>query len=312
MPNYYEISATDDKVKLKDGEGAAGFTVRYVGRRPVEARVRAVAVEGAEDAWLEVEAPGTRNMEPNQTDTFTVNLKVPPGTPTGHYGLRLDAMSVDNTDEEYDQGPTVSFEVSQRPPPPPQSAFPWWIVIVAALVLTVVIGGLVWWLNRDEPDSQLPAQGVIDFRQASAGPSVPMNGWLQSLKAIPEGDYCSDAVPVVLGEGRYRLPFSALSTASPGDMNRCNGVELSFQLKRPASVVTISFFGADTAYELRAFGSSGAELGTDTANSTPYDYGEASTVTVRSQGPPIERFEFGYQTALTLITTIEIQAAGSQ
>jgi len=151
MPNYYEISPTDDTVNLRAGKGTAAFTVRYTGQRPVDAQAQVVAVEGADSSWLTVEAPATKRMAPNQTQTFQVEVEVPQGTPAGRYALRLDMMSVDNTDEEYDQGPPVWFEVAETEPPPP-SSFPWWLVILVALLLALLIGGIVWYLmSNDRP-----------------------------------------------------------------------------------------------------------------------------------------------------------------
>ncbi len=149
MPNYYEISPTDDTVSLRDGKGAAAFTVRYTGQRSVDTRAQVVAVEGADASWLTVESPSTKRMTPNQTQTFQVNVEVPQGTPAGRYALRLDVMSVDNTDEEYDQGPPVWFEVEETEAPPP-SSFPWWLVILIALLLALLVGGIVWYLMSDD------------------------------------------------------------------------------------------------------------------------------------------------------------------
>lgn len=148
MPNYYEISPTDDTLQLREGKGSAGFTVRYVGGRVVEAWARAVPVQGTQEEWLQTQSPEQRDMQPGQTQTFEVKVTVPPGTPAGRYGLRLDVMSADNTDEEYDQGPVVSFDVAESAQPEETTTgFPWWMVIVAGLVLVLVGGGAVWWFS---------------------------------------------------------------------------------------------------------------------------------------------------------------------
>lgn len=113
MPNHYEISPADDTLALHDGKGSASVAVRYVGDRSVEARASARPMEGADQAWLSVASPQQRNMRPGQTQTFQVTVAVPPGTPPGRYGWRLDVVSVANPDEEYDRGPLVTFEVEQ-------------------------------------------------------------------------------------------------------------------------------------------------------------------------------------------------------
>ena len=173
MPNYYEISPTDDNLTLRDGKASASFTVRYVGDRTVEARAQAIALKGAKDDWLEVQSPSTRKMEPDQTQNFEASVKVPPGTAPGDYALRLDMVSVDNTDEEYDQGPPVSFKVKESAEPEPDtSGFPWWIVTVVAVVLVLAIGGGTWWAMRASVSVEEwtgEYSGRLDGRNASLG-----------------------------------------------------------------------------------------------------------------------------------------------
>jgi hypothetical protein len=217
-------------------------------------------------------------------------------------------MSVDNTDEEYNQGPVVSFEVPETSAPPQKEdkGFPWWIVIVAAVVLALLAGGIAWWIvsrNRE------PTTTLINFTEADAGMIVadafPEEG-ISEVETIPKDNYCTDAKPVILAAGSYGVPDPVLSTASSGNLSRCNGVELVFRLEHPASNVTIEFFGANTPYELRAYDSGGSLVGSDSANSTPHNYSSPSTVTVSSEDGRIDYFEFGHQRALTMIQSIEI------
>ncbi len=83
-------------------------------------------------------------------------------------------------------------------------------------------------------------------------------------------------------------------------------MELSFRLQRPASKVSVAFFGAKVEYQLRAYDRDGNEVGSDAASATPYEYDTPSTVTVSSEEALIDHFEFGHQGALTMIQSIEI------
>lgn len=176
MPTYYEISPTNDKLSFSNGKASASFTVRYVGDRTVEAQARAKALQGARDEWLEVEPPATREMASDQTQNVKVNVTVPADTPAGDYALRLDMVSVDNTDEEYDQGPTVAFRVTEpESPAPDSSGFPWWIVAVLAVVLVLAAGGGTWYALSGDKEGIKPVtaknwidsyQGRIDGRDA--------------------------------------------------------------------------------------------------------------------------------------------------
>ena len=340
MPNYFEISPTDDVLTLQQGQGAAGFAVRYVGERSVEAKAKAVALQGAEQAWLQVAKPATKDMQSNQTQTFKVLVNVPPGTSAGRYGLRLDVMSEDNTDEEYNQGPVISFEVPElsEPAPKTEKGFPWWIIIVAAAVMVLLAGGITWWVMNRTQTTQInfseAAAGVIDadayLKEGISVVEVKSKGTtsvgalhktergrlarLSEQSLVPASSvnlrsmrtYCADALPAILPAGSYRFPEPILSTASPNKLNSCNGMELSFRLQRPASKVSVAFFGAKVEYQLRAYDRDGNEVGSDAASATPYEYDTPSTVTVSSEETLIDHFEFGHQGALTMIQSIEI------
>lgn len=317
MPNYYEISPTDDILTLQQGKGAAGFSVRYMGEGAVEARAEVVALQGAKQDWLQMAQPATKAMQSNQTQTFKALVNVPPGTPAGRYGLRLDVMSVENTDEEYNQGPVISFEVAETAAAPPKKdkGFPWWIVIVAAVVLVLLVGGITTYFmahKGDVPDDPPVKQlsTLIDFSDAGSGfiaGSAYLGSGITSVQAISQGGYCTGAVPAILPVGRYRLPEPVLSTASPGNLNNCNAVNLLFRLQEPASKVSIEFFGANTAYLLRAYDSAGNVVASDEASATPYNYNTPSRVTVSTGNAAlIDHLEFGHQGALTMIQSIEI------
>ncbi len=196
MPNYYEISATDATLVLRDGKGSAGFTVRYVGGRAVEAWARAVPLDNAQEGWLQLAPPEQRDMQPGQTHTFKVAVTVPPGTPAGRYGLRLDVMSADNTDEEYDQGPMVAFEVAESMPPQPKgSGFPWWVVITVALVLVIGGGGLAWWFTADDGiDRTTPVEESIPADKTGRfSVSQTWHGDLDLGREVPRGAPRSEA-----------------------------------------------------------------------------------------------------------------------
>ena len=74
-----------------------------------------------------------------------MHIAVPPGTPVGKYSFRLNIISVENPDEEFTEGPSVSFEVKELAPAAvAPRKFPWWIVAVAGVL--VLGAGLITWL----------------------------------------------------------------------------------------------------------------------------------------------------------------------
>ncbi len=226
MPNYFEISPTDDVLTLQQGQGAAGFAVRYVGERAVEAKAKAVALQGAEQAWLQMAKPATKDMQSNQTQTFKVLVNVPPGTPAGRYGLRLDVMSEDNTDEEYNQGPVISFEVPEmsEPAPKKEKGFPWWIVIVATAVLVLLAGGITWWVMNRSQTTQ------ITFSEAAAG-VIEADAYLQEgITRVEIKSKATTSVGALKPTTRAveRVPAGAIQpTARAADLHRASAMVLA-------------------------------------------------------------------------------------
>jgi PASTA domain len=138
VAHIFDVTASAEKAAVlnTEGTGEVCFTVTNVTNAPVKAR----AVMGPERslalAWLTLVGDAERYIQPHQSDTFVVKVKVPAGTKPGDYGFRLDAISVSRPDEDSTQGPTIAIPVTLAPPP--HKPFPWWILAAAA----VVIGGL--------------------------------------------------------------------------------------------------------------------------------------------------------------------------
>lgn len=86
-----------------------------------------------------------RNFSKGESHQLTVKIAVPPGTPKGKYSFRLNVVSVENPDDDFTEGPSVSFEVKElAPAAPPPRKFPWWIVAVAGVL---VLGAtIITWL----------------------------------------------------------------------------------------------------------------------------------------------------------------------
>jgi hypothetical protein len=65
-----------------------------------------------------------------------VKINPPAGTAPGSYRFKLVALSAENPDEDYTEGPSVTVKVPATEKP--KKKFPWWILIVLLLVL---VGG---------------------------------------------------------------------------------------------------------------------------------------------------------------------------
>jgi WD40 repeat protein len=127
------------------GRAEVSFTASNTGPKSIAGRAKLVPLGSAKAAWLSLEGEQERNFAKGEAHQLTVHIAVPPGTPVGKYSFRLNIISVENPDDEFTEGPSVSFEVKElAPAAPPARKFPWWIVAVAAVV--VLGAGIITWL----------------------------------------------------------------------------------------------------------------------------------------------------------------------
>ena len=148
MARVFAITTAATSFRL-DAQGRAetSFTVSNASGRALRGRAEVRATDAAQQGWLSVVGDGERDFPANGTHQIAVRVAAPPGSPAGKFSFRLDMVSAQNPDEDFAEGPTVSFEV---PAPAPKKPFPWWIVAVAAAVV-LVIGGLTAYLMMREP-----------------------------------------------------------------------------------------------------------------------------------------------------------------
>jgi hypothetical protein len=123
----FTVTAAGAKVKLDAaGRARAPFTVTNASAQPCTGRLLARPSEPAKPEWFSIVGESVRDFGANASEQVVVQLLVPPATPFGSYSFRLDAVSEDDPDEDYTEGPSVAFDVA----PPPQAKralFSWWL-----------------------------------------------------------------------------------------------------------------------------------------------------------------------------------------
>jgi serine/threonine-protein kinase len=147
MPTrIFAITAARETVTLNnEGRAEVSFTVSNTGPKSIAGRAKFVPLGSAKAAWLSLEGEQERNFAKAEAHQLTVHIAVPPGTAVGKYSFRLNIISVENPDDEFTEGPSVSFEVKELTvAQAPARKFPWWIVAVAAVV--VLGAGIMTWL----------------------------------------------------------------------------------------------------------------------------------------------------------------------
>jgi len=139
MSSSFAITTAANSTPL-DGnrKGETVFTVSNTSVRSLRGRARITPDNAAAATWFALVGGAERDFTVNGTQQYTVQIAVPPAAPAGNYTLRLDMVGVDNPDEDFIQGPSVTFAVPA--PLPVKKPFPWWII---AVVVGLVIVGIV-------------------------------------------------------------------------------------------------------------------------------------------------------------------------
>jgi len=138
MSRPFAITAASNSVFLdEDRTGTAQFTVSNQSGRSVEGRAQLVTDAPEDESWVSLRGPAHRAFATAGTEQYTVEIDVPPDAPSGNYTLRLDVVGEERPDEQYVEGPSITFQVPEAEPAP--ASFPW--AVVAAVAAVVLIGG---------------------------------------------------------------------------------------------------------------------------------------------------------------------------
>jgi hypothetical protein len=124
------------------------------------------------------------------------------------------------------------------------------------------------------------------------------------LVGAPESSYCADATVAAIRRPGLSgdITFNYLTSASPGNIKRCNTIPVAIIFISPVRQVTLTFAGASVTYTLKAYDSGGRLLGT--AQEDAVWNGGTFEVLFSSESSNISRVTFGSQTAVTAIKEI--------
>ena len=145
--NTFSITIAKQSIKLDSKRTTeASFTVTNTSDKPVRGQLKLRPVEArsviaAQPAWLTLIGDAERTFAPQATVQVTARIAVPESVLPGTYGVRLDAISTSNTDDDLTEGPPMVVEVSAVEPTP-KKKFPWWIPVAAGVAVVVIgVGG---------------------------------------------------------------------------------------------------------------------------------------------------------------------------
>ncbi len=182
MPSF-TVTAAGQSVQIDQaGGGQAAFTVTNTTAASVTGRLLVTPQAPAPTEWFTIAGPATRSFAPGAAESVAAQVVVPRGTAPGTYSFRVDAVAENNPDEDFTEGPPVSFEVKPAAVAT-KKPFPWWILIIVALVL--LGGGAAFALTRGgdtlpTPTVSTPAKDAV----VSGTPPVLTVAWT----AVKEAD----------------------------------------------------------------------------------------------------------------------------
>lgn len=132
----FTIETPSNSLRLNGSRRAqATFTVYNASGRAQRVRAMVVTEPPEVRRWLTLTGEEYRQFPVAGTESYAVDITVPPEGAAGNYTLRLDVQGEDDPDRSHVQGPPVSFEVQAPEPPPPPSKFPRWLLPVLGLVV---------------------------------------------------------------------------------------------------------------------------------------------------------------------------------
>jgi hypothetical protein len=176
VSSLFTVTAAATSARLDAARhGAVSFTVTNATAAALRGRVRIVPLNPAASTWLSISGDAERDFGPNASQQFTVLVVVPADAPAGSYTFRLDAVGVANPDEQFTQGPTVSFDVP-APAPVPAKPFPWLLVVGGAVVVILVAGVAAFLLLRNVSVPDVVGQPIAQAQSTLSAASLHVEG----------------------------------------------------------------------------------------------------------------------------------------
>ena len=178
MSTPFAITAASNSLFLDaDRTGEVTFTVSNQSGRAIEGRARLVVEAPEAEAWVTLRGAAQRSFAIAGTEQYTAAIEVPKEARGGSYTLRLDMVGEERPDEQYVEGPQVTFEVAEAEAE--ERSFPWkWVAAVAAVL---VIGGgvLAYSLlsGGDDPEGPGTVPAVAGLTIAQATDSLEAAGF---------------------------------------------------------------------------------------------------------------------------------------
>jgi hypothetical protein len=168
----------------RSSDATAQYTVENVSGASRDARLKVVVSGDSKTEWFSIDGNLMRTIPAGATETVTIRVKMPPGTPEGEYRFRLRAAQENDTDYDFVEGPWTVAKLGPPLPPPPK---PKWLWILLGLLALLAIGaGLYYAFGRTpSPATQTCPNGSVipsnstcpaPTQKCADGSVIPANG----------------------------------------------------------------------------------------------------------------------------------------
>jgi hypothetical protein len=110
----FTVTTPSASVELAENRiGEVPFTVTNVSNRKLRARARITPAPGAPADWFTVVGDSEQDFELGVARQFVVRVDPPLGAPAGSYAFRLDAIGIENPDDDYTEGPSCQVTLTE-------------------------------------------------------------------------------------------------------------------------------------------------------------------------------------------------------
>jgi hypothetical protein len=171
MPSFTISAPATGPIILRSGAGSVAFTVTNTSQRTVAGMVSVVPEPPAADPWFRLDGAASRTFQPGGVEQVPVAIAVPAGTPAASYAFRLDAKAEENPDEDYTEGPSVSFAVAEPARAPWWKKY-WWIIAIAAVVLIAIVLAVVLLTGGDDTTDPVDPNETVSPAPALSAPTL--------------------------------------------------------------------------------------------------------------------------------------------
>jgi hypothetical protein len=212
VPSFTITTASNNVTLDASGSAQVSFTVTNTTPQPIKGRLLAEAEGSAQSAWLSIVGDPAREFPASGAEQVSVQLAVPPASPSGSYAFRLDAVAEANPDEDFTKGPSVAFQIAPQPVVK-KKKFPWWIVIVAVIVLAG-IGVIAWLLTKSSSPTTVTVPNVVCLSPANAQTALSGAGLVMAPQGLTAGVVTSESPPA-----NTKTPRGATVTITVGQFS---------------------------------------------------------------------------------------------